>query len=111
MKVYLDDIRPTPDGWHRTYNVQETINILEKYQVVELSLDYDLGEDLETMEQLAKGKEVLVYILDRLKKTHDVNFVPSLIHLHTGNIIGKREMEFLLADIIKIMMEIGYEHT
>lgn len=33
MKVYLDDLRPTPEGWKRTYTVEETIALIEKGSV------------------------------------------------------------------------------
>lgn len=43
IKVYLDDERDTPDGFHRTYTVQETIDFLKTYKVSHLSIDNDLG--------------------------------------------------------------------
>jgi len=39
MKVYLDDERNTPEGWVRTYTVEETIEHLKTRAVAELSLD------------------------------------------------------------------------
>ena len=43
MRVYLDDIRETPEGWVRTYSSAETIDLLKTGKVKELSLDHDLG--------------------------------------------------------------------
>ncbi len=45
LKVYLDDERAAPDGWFRTYTVDETIYVLLTADVEELSLDHDLGID------------------------------------------------------------------
>lgn len=41
--VYLDDMRPTPHGWHRCHHVWEVVALLRARQVRRLSLDYDLG--------------------------------------------------------------------
>lgn len=44
MKLWLDDIRPVPDDtWTRAYNAEEAIEYLKTGQVVEASLDHDLG--------------------------------------------------------------------
>lgn len=45
MKIYMDDARETPPGWHRTYTVAETIEQLLTRKVTHLSLDNDLGEN------------------------------------------------------------------
>lgn len=43
VRLWLDDIRPTPEGWIGVATVEEAIEVLETGQVVEASLDYDLG--------------------------------------------------------------------
>lgn len=48
MNIFLDDCRKTPEGFNRTYTVEETIALLEKcrdegIEVNILSLDNDLG--------------------------------------------------------------------
>ncbi|ELV8767400.1 hypothetical protein QNE34_003332 [Vibrio vulnificus] len=45
MKVYLDDKRPTPEGWRRVYWPEEAIALLKQGTVAEVSLDQDLGDD------------------------------------------------------------------
>lgn len=47
MKLYLDDERPTPEGWVRVYTAPEAISYLWTGLVTEVSLDHDLGEELE----------------------------------------------------------------
>jgi hypothetical protein len=46
MRVFLDDERQTPEGWVRTYSVEETIRLLETGKVTHVSLDNDLGDDV-----------------------------------------------------------------
>ncbi len=49
MKIYLDDLRETPPGWERAYNVREFKEIVEKAitdgeDIEGVSFDNDLGE-------------------------------------------------------------------
>lgn len=57
MKVYLDDARPTPDGWHRVYRPEEAIVLLKQGTVSEISLDQDLGDH-----EHGTGYDVLLWI-------------------------------------------------
>lgn len=43
MKVWLDDVRPAPDGWVLAKNYNEAITLLESGRVIEIDLDYDLN--------------------------------------------------------------------
>lgn len=43
MNVWLDDIRPAPEGWYRTKHINEIKDMLVKGEVDNLSLDNDLG--------------------------------------------------------------------
>lgn len=77
MKVYMDDERVTPEGWHRTYTVEETIKSLETRTVTHLSLDNDLGE----------GNEEGYKVVDWLEETiyFDVTFPMPVITVHSAN--------------------------
>jgi hypothetical protein len=49
MKIYLDDLRKTPSGWERVYNVREFKELIEKSissgeKIKCISFDNDLGE-------------------------------------------------------------------
>jgi hypothetical protein len=43
IKLYLDDLRPTPPGWLGVKTVEEAIAVLQSGRVQEASLDHDLG--------------------------------------------------------------------
>ena len=43
LKIYLDDIRATPEGWTRCYKIEEVQEFLKKEVVTNMSLDHDLG--------------------------------------------------------------------
>lgn len=43
MKIYLDDVRTTPEGWTRCYKVEEVQELMRNNVVTHMSLDHDLG--------------------------------------------------------------------
>lgn len=49
MKVYLDDVRMTPEGWHRCNKIEEVQHLLCDAllgigeEITHMSLDHDLG--------------------------------------------------------------------
>ena len=45
MKIFLDDERPTPNGWIGLRWPEEVIELLTTKNVTEISLDHDLGDD------------------------------------------------------------------
>jgi NAD+-processing family protein with receiver domain len=45
VKVWLDDARDAPSGWVRARTPEEVIELLRLGEIVELSLDHDLGLD------------------------------------------------------------------
>ena len=42
-KLWLDDMRPHPEGWERAKSVKQAIELMEKGDVTHASLDHDLG--------------------------------------------------------------------
>lgn len=44
MKLWLDDIRPAPEGWTWVKTAWDAIALLEKGGVEAVSLDHDLGD-------------------------------------------------------------------
>lgn len=81
MKVYLDDIRNAPEGWTRTYFVDETIEILKSGMVKEISLDNDLGQGY------VEGRKVIDYLEEQ---AHLGNFdvIPERIIIHSCNTVA-----------------------
>ncbi len=43
MKLWLDDVRPAPDGWVHAKTTSEACDVMLAGQVEEASLDHDLG--------------------------------------------------------------------
>jgi hypothetical protein len=79
MKVFLDDERPTPAGWFRTYNVEDTILSLSFRNVTELSLDNDLGN----LDSKTEGFNVLNWLEEMVYL--DPTFPIPIITIHSAN--------------------------
>ncbi len=95
MKVYLDDERPTPDGWTRVYWPDEAIALLQGGSVSEISLDHDLGDDTR-----GTGCDVVSWI-ERAVACD--GFQPPIIHVHTANPAARRRMETGVAAIQRML--------
>lgn len=95
MKVYLDDERPTPEGWTRTYTPQETIELLKTRRVTELSLDHDLGDD----EGIGTGYDVLLWLEEEMY--NDMSFPAPDIKVHSANPAASLRMNQAILSITR----------
>jgi len=85
MKVYLDDLRPTPEGWTRVYWPDEAIELLKTGNVDVISLDHDLGDD-----ERGTGYDVVVWIEEAVATK---NIIPPEIKVHSANSSAREKME------------------
>lgn len=44
IKLWVDDARPTPDGWVGVHSVRDAIRVMRTEEVEFASLDHDLGD-------------------------------------------------------------------
>lgn len=91
MKVYLDDLRPTPEGWVRVYWPDEAIELLKTGEVEIISLDHDLGDD-----ERGTGNDVVLWIEEAVFTQH---FTPPEIKVHSANSAARKKMEAGIASI------------
>ncbi len=49
VKIWLDDIRPAPEGWIHAKSVLEAIKLFKEHypDISDMSLDHDLGDDMD----------------------------------------------------------------
>lgn len=92
LKVFLDDMRQTPEGWTRVYWPEEAIALLKTGKVAIISLDHDLGEDERN------GYDVLLWIEEMVINQ---GFAPPEIRLHTDNSSALQKMRLAVASIKK----------
>lgn len=94
MKVYLDDEREAPDGWHQVRWPDEAIRLLETNSVLEISLDHDLGDD-----ERGTGYDVVLWIEEAVVAR---GFRPPRIRVHSANSSARQKMEQGIASIERL---------
>jgi len=90
VKIYVDDVRPVPEGYEGTKSVDETIALIEALEekgveIELLDLDHDLGD-------YAKYGGDAIKILDYLAERE--TYYP--IAIHTANPVGRANMERMI---------------
>jgi NAD+-processing family protein with receiver domain len=93
MKIFLDDQREAPTGWHRIYWPEEAYKLLESGNVTEISLDHDLGDDKH-----GTGYDVILWIEEAVITK---GFKPPKIKVHSANSAARLKMELGIKSIIK----------
>ena len=85
-KVYLDDDRVTPEGYHRTFTVEDTIDFIRANEgnIEIVSLDNDLGLGLR------EGYEVMNWIEEQAFN-NTLQPIPHLF-IHSGNSVAVDRM-------------------
>lgn len=84
LRVFLDDERKTPEGWVRVYWPEEAIDLLKSGNVVELSLDHDLGDDAH-----GTGYDVVAWVEEAVATS---DFEPPQMHVHSANPAARERM-------------------
>lgn len=87
-KLYVDDVRPCPEGWEVARSFHEAIVMLEDNHYDEVSLDHDIASFYGNKEMT--GYDVLQYLI---MKKMDGHPVPRLIHVHSANPVGVKKMQ------------------
>lgn len=95
MKVYLDDEREPPEGWHHVRWPDEAIECLRSGGVTHLSLDHDLGDD-----ERGTGYDVILW-MEEAAARHGFQ-PPAVIAVHSANASARQKMEAGVAAIRRI---------
>ena len=96
MKVWLDDERPAPEGWHRCYWPAEVTALLKTGKVEAMSLDHDLGDD-----ERGTGYDVLRWLEQHVWET---GMKPPRIKIHTANPSARVKMTLAKRQIHRIWL-------
>lgn len=99
LKVYLDDVRNTPQGFDtRVYTAWEAIDLLNSGNVDLISLDHDLGANEK---KVGNGYNVACHIE---KMAYEGKKIPQVL-LHSANPVGVKAMRLAIMSAIKISRE------
>lgn len=91
MNVYLDDVREALPGWTLVRTAAEAIALLEGGEVINLSLDHDLGGDSTAMEVVNWIEEAVVYR----------DFHPPEMVIHSANPVGRANLQRAIDSITR----------
>lgn len=96
ISIFLDDIRPTPVGFVRTFNVPDTIELIKKNKVDVLSLDNDLGLGLE------EGYKVLDWMEEEVFGNDNASIIPEKIVVHSSNSAARKRMSVVIEKLMRV---------
>lgn len=91
IKLWCDDLRPAPEGWHWAKTITEAMRTLATQDVEEISLDHDIGHQLDFGKTVACQEtfEAVCWYLFALGGTKKIT-------IHSANIeAGKKMMKIL----------------
>ncbi|GAA3880826.1 hypothetical protein GCM10022243_51800 [Saccharothrix violaceirubra] len=74
-RLWVDDLRPAPDGWLWAKTSAEAVRVFEDGPVDAVSFDHDLGGDDTT-------RPVVLWLCER-------DVWPPVVHVHTANPVGR----------------------
>lgn len=75
MRLWVDDLRPAPDGWMWAKTSAEAIDLMCSRRIEAVSLDHDLGGDDTT-------RPLVMWMC-----SHEM--WPAVVHVHTANPVGR----------------------
>lgn len=82
MKLYVDDVREAPEGWVLARDYRHSVLMFQMMTVDELSLDHDLGGELD-------GYDIAQWIVE-------YGIWPRHIYCHSMNPVGRENILALL---------------
>lgn len=106
MKLFVDDIRKCPKGWHLARTVTEAIRIIDTVDYLEeISIDHDISHDVSVpgspiMKPYPCG-ETFEPVVRFIVRVYGLNWdveIPK-ITLHTANPVGAGKMRELLQEV------------
>jgi len=98
LKLWVDDERPPPDidFWDVSRNFHEAITKLDLLQYDEISLDHDIASFYGDTEMT--GYHIVKWLVQRKL---DGKYVPTIIRVHSANIIGSANMVDMIEKYLK----------
>lgn len=102
MKLYIDDIRPAPEGWQQARTVTDAIRFLAQFkdQIDEISIDHDISYTVEvagTQRPFPSPENftAVAYFIGEIWKNH-LDTQPK-ITIHSANPVGTQSIARILS--------------
>lgn len=91
LKLYVDDVRQVPTGWHLARTITQAIRILATFRVEVISLDHDIGYLNEDGTISEETFEAVVWYLKLMPE----NIRPR-IEIHSDNPYARNKYKGIL---------------
>lgn len=98
IKIYVDDVRSTPNGFIRFYTTNNTVDYIRRmYRAGNINFYLDLDNDAGTEFALQGGDYINI-----LKRLEDLRYCGHLreikltIHIHSMNPVAKENMRAII---------------
>jgi hypothetical protein len=105
MKIFVDDVRPCPDGWMLARTIEDAKAYLMRDDITEVSLDHDMGACVSCVEKgehvgdmvtpettyynhcphAEDGYTLVMWMIEN-------NHIPPIVRIHSMNSVGVRRM-------------------
>lgn len=101
MKLYIDDIRPAPDGWQQARTITDAIRFLDMFrrEVTDISIDHDISYAVEVAgtQRPFPSPENFTAVA-RYLTACGVLSMPSFntVTIHSANPVGCKELQEIL---------------
>jgi hypothetical protein len=86
VKLWVDDLRPAPDGWvwsKTSANTIDTLMLSNPGEVIEMSLDHDLGGEDTT-------RPIVLWLCE------NPSYWPERVRVHSANPVGVEWLEGMI---------------
>lgn len=104
MRLYIDDIRPAPEGWIQARTVTDAIRFIAQFgeQITDISIDHDISYAVEVAgtQRPFPSPENFTGVARFIAEYYDARSIiePPHVIIHTANPVGGKELEHILAD-------------
>ena len=103
MKLYVDDIRPAPEGWQQARTATDAIRFIHQFcdQIDEISLDHDISYAVEVAGTIRpfpspENFSAVARFIYVIYSMAGVDSLPKII-IHTANPVGAKELDAILS--------------
>lgn len=112
MKLYVDDLRLAPEGWHCVRTITEAIRILASQEVEEVSLDHDICHTDTSIEGSSlvlnprtcpENYTAVAYYIAIM----DPRYRPKVVYIHTGNPVGAKDLASILNGTVQVIRKMA----
>lgn len=102
IKLFVDDLRPAPEGWVLVRTVTEAIRLIDTQEISDISLDHDISMKVSVNGEARpfKSEETFEPVARFLREKITTSYKGRRIRiiLHSANQTGRENMERILLE-------------